>query len=119
MGIRPWWTKRPSGPRVKSKSTGSGAAKGITADSSSAGMKDSAGATVNSHRFASAGRVSSFRMFFTPSAAGCNRPAHPTRFGPWRFCIQALTFRSMRVSSATPIMMIVNTTIILIVLSRR
>ena len=59
-------------------------------------MNDIAGASRNSHRLASAGKVSSFRMFLTPSAAGCSRPAQPTRLGPRRFCIQALTFRSMQ-----------------------
>ena len=57
-------------------------------------------------------------MFLTPSAAGWSRPAQPTRLGPRRFCIQALTFRSISVSSATPIMMTVNTRSILMTLSR-
>jgi hypothetical protein len=81
-------------------------------------MKESAGASRNSHRLANAGNVSSFRMFFRPSAAGWSRPAGPTRLGPRRFCIQALTFRSMSVSRATPTMMTVNTTSILMTLRR-
>jgi hypothetical protein len=82
-------------------------------------MKESAGATVKSQRFACAGKVSSLRMFFTPSAAGWSRPAQPTRLGPWRFCIHALTFRSISVRSATPTMMMVKTTSILRTLSSR
>ena len=81
IGMRPWCTKRPRGPRVKSKSTGSGAPNGITANSSSAGMNDIAGASRKSHRFASAGKVSSLRMFLSPSAAGCSRPAGPNPVG--------------------------------------
>jgi len=119
MGIGPWWTKRPSGPRVTSKSSGSGAAKGITAERSRAGMNDMAGASWNSQRLASAGAVSSLRMFFTPSAAGCSRPPQPTRLGPNRFCIHALTLRSMSVSSATPTITTVKTNSILMMLSSR
>ena len=82
-------------------------------------MNESAGATVKSQRFACAGKVSSLRMFFTPSAAGCSSPAQPTRLGPWRFCIQALTLRSISVRSATPTMMMVKTITILMTLSSR
>ena len=57
-------------------------------------------------------------MFLTPSAAGCSSPLQPTRLGPCRFCIQALTLRSIRVSSATPTMITVKTSIILTTLSR-
>ena len=70
IGMRPWWTKRPRGPSVKSKSTGSGAPKGITAKSSNAGINDMAGARRKSPRLASAGNVSSLRIFLRPSAAG-------------------------------------------------
>ena len=82
-------------------------------------MNESAGANRKSQRLASAGKVSSLRMFLSPSAAGCSRPAGPTRLGPRRFCIQALTFRSISVSSATPTMMTVNTTSILMTLRSR
>ena len=82
-------------------------------------MNDIAGASMKSQRFASAGKVSSLRMFLTPSAAGCSSPAQPTRLGPRRFCIQALTLRSIRVSSATPTMMTVKTTSILMTLRSR
>jgi hypothetical protein len=102
-----------------SKLTLSGAAKGITAESSSAGMKAKAGASRNSPPLAAAGRVSSFRMFLSPSATGWSRPAQPTRFGPCRFCIHADTFRSMSVSSATPTSTTVNTTSILRTLNSR
>jgi hypothetical protein len=82
-------------------------------------MNDMAGASRNSHRLAKAGKVSSLRMFLSPSAAGWSSPAGPTRFGPRRFCIQALTFRSISVSSATPTMMTVNTTRILMMLNSK
>ncbi len=82
-------------------------------------MKDMAGASRKSQRLARAGKVSSFRMFLSPSAAGCSRPAGPTRLGPRRFCIQALTLRSIRVSSATPTMITVNTSSILMMLTSR
>src|SRR5256886_11461800 len=80
---------------------GSGAANGITANVKSAGMKDIAGASMNRTLSAWAGRVSSLTRFLSPSAAGCNRPCGPTRFGPSRSCIHAQMRRSARVSSAT------------------
>jgi hypothetical protein len=55
---------------VKSKFTGNGAPNGMTANSSNAGMNEIAGASRKSPRFAMAGKVSSFRMFLRPSAAG-------------------------------------------------
>ena len=82
-------------------------------------MNAIAGASMKITGLALAGSVSSLTMFLTPSAAGCRRPAHPTRLGPRRFCIQALTFRSMSVRSATPTITTVNTTSILRMLSRR
>ena len=48
---------------------GSGDAKGITAQVSMAGTKASAGASMNSTLCASAGYVSSFMKFLTPSAS--------------------------------------------------
>src|SRR5205823_5544150 len=57
---------------------------GITDQTSSAGMNDMTGARMKSGRYAEAGYVSSFMMFFTPSATDCNRPCGPTRFGPRR-----------------------------------
>ena len=51
-----------------------GAAKGITAHVSSAGMKDSIGAMMNSGLFTAPGIDSSFMMFLRPSAAGCSSP---------------------------------------------
>jgi hypothetical protein len=61
-----------------------GAANGITANVMSAGMNDSIGARMKSGIYAASGYVSSFMMFFSPSAAGCNRPPYPVRFGPMR-----------------------------------
>src|ERR1035437_6607296 len=60
---------------------GSGLANGITAQVIMAGMNEIAGARMNSGRVAEAGYVSSFLMFFRPSAAGCSQP-YPTRLGP-------------------------------------
>ncbi len=51
-----------------------GAANGITAQVTSAGMNASAGASTNRGMFAAAGYVSSFTKFFTPSAMGCISP---------------------------------------------
>ena len=48
---------------------GSGAANGITAQVISAGMNDSAGASMKSGLFAAPGSVSSFMKFLTPSAS--------------------------------------------------
>ena len=61
-----------------------GAPYGITAHVSSAGMNEITGARTNSGVFASPGYVSSFMMFFTPSATDCSSPCGPTRFGPRR-----------------------------------
>src|SRR3982074_3666995 len=82
------YTPRELIARMKRKPTGSGAstisispqrephgaAKGITAHVTSAGMNESAGARMNSGRFAADGYVSSFTKFFTPSAIGCSQP---------------------------------------------
>ena len=79
-----------------------GAPNGMTANVISAGINDNAGAMMNSGLYAAPGYVSSFMMFLSPSAAGCNRPPGPTRFGPSRSCIQPAIFRSASVNSATP-----------------
>src|SRR5687768_18276019 len=65
-----------------------GAANGMTAHVTSAGMNASAGASTNSGMLAAAGYVSSLTKFLTPSAAGCSHPL-PTRFGPCRSWIHA------------------------------
>ena len=79
----------------------SGDAKGITAKVMSAGMMESIGARVKKTPLASAGLVSSLRMFLIPSASGCPSPPGPTRLGPRRSCIHALTLRSRSVRYAT------------------
>ena len=61
---------------------GHGAPKGITAQVVIAGTNERTGASMNSARFAYGGYVSSFMMFFRPSASGWNSPCGPTRFGP-------------------------------------
>jgi hypothetical protein len=45
----------------------------------------------------------SFISNFAPSAKGCKRPKIPTTLGPFRRCIDAITFRSNKVRYATPI----------------
>ena len=82
-----------------------GAPNGMTAHAMSAGMNASIGASMNIGLFTCGGSVSSFMMFFTPSAAGCSRPSlPPTRFGPSRPWIHAEILRSASVSIATPTM---------------
>ncbi len=41
--------------------------------------------------------MSSFSMFLTPSASHCRNPIGPTRFGPMRLCMRAMTRRSTQV----------------------
>src|SRR5207237_8015923 len=81
--------RNPTGRLATTMSTsphgvGSGAANGITANVSSAGMNDMAGASMKSTLSAWAGSVSSFTRFLRPSAAGWSNPWGPTRFGPRR-----------------------------------
>src|SRR3954471_13085541 len=62
-----------------------GAPNGMTAQATSAGMNASIGASRKMGLFTCPGIVSSFMMFFTPSAAGWSSPSlPPTRFGPSR-----------------------------------
>src|SRR5690349_18400278 len=79
-----------------------GAPNGMTAIVISAGIKDNAGARMNSGLYAAPGYVSSFMMFLRPSASGCPMPPGPTRFGPRRSWIHPAILRSASVSSATP-----------------
>ncbi len=79
-----------------------GAPYGITAQVSSAGRKAITGARTNSGRYACPGYVSSFMMFFTPSATDCSRPCGPTRFGPRRSWMNAHTRRSSQITIITP-----------------
>jgi hypothetical protein len=44
---------------------------------------------------------SSFKNALIASAAGCNRPNHPTRFGPRRSWMAAETLRSTHTAWAT------------------
>ena len=81
-----------------------GAPYGITAQVSSAGMNEITGARMNSGVFASPGYVSSFMMFFTPSATDCSSPCGPTRFGPRRSWMNAQTRRSSQMTIITPTM---------------
>src|SRR5260364_191099 len=45
--------------------------------------------------------MTSFVNNFSTSAIGCNKPRGPTRFGPCRTCIQAISLRSHRIRYAT------------------
>src|SRR5580692_3532060 len=45
---------------------------------------------------ASSGMMSSLIKSFTASAIGCNNPCGPTRMGPSRACMSAMTLRSIR-----------------------
>ena len=114
IGIGPEWTNCPSSGSVKSKLTGIGAAKGITAKINEAGMNDIAGAITKSSLVACAGISSSFTKFLMPSAIGWNSPWGPTRLGPRRSCLNALIRRSAKVASATPNSITENTTVIFI-----
>src|ERR1700675_2793382 len=45
---------------------------------------------------ASSGMMSSLINSFTASAIGCSNPCGPTRMGPSRACMSAMTFRSIK-----------------------
>jgi hypothetical protein len=79
----------------------SGAAKGITAKVTRAGATEIIGPSTKKSFEDLAGRVSSLRMFLSPSAMGCSSPNGPTRLGPMRSWIQAEIRRSARVVYAT------------------
>src|SRR6185503_17456274 len=85
----------------------------------SAGINDSAGASMYSQRLAWVGTMSSLKIIFSPSAKGCNNPHGPTRFGPTRICIQLMTLRSMSVTYATAVTSMNRITKVLITHSRR
>ena len=63
---------------------GSGAAMGITAKTTSAGIIESIGPRTKYFLLEVPGRVSSLRKFLSPSAMGWSSPNHPTRLGPLR-----------------------------------
>jgi hypothetical protein len=60
----------------------------------SAGTIEMIGAAVNTHLSARTGVMSSLIISFTASAIGCRMPYGPTRIGPRRDCVQAMTLRS-------------------------
>ena len=61
---------------------GRGAAKGITANVTNAGIIASIGPRRKYNLDAEAGNVSSFSKFFKPSAIGWSSPIGPTLLGP-------------------------------------
>ena len=70
---------------------------GITAQATSAKMKVSIGARMNTALLAPAGRMVSLTISFSASANGWNMPKGPTTFGPLRSCMKPMTRRSARV----------------------
>ncbi len=77
----------------------------MTAQAANAGTSAMIGARRNSSLFDFVGTTTSFMSSFKTSANGCPSPgARPnmrTRLGPRRSCIQPMTLRSHKVSSAT------------------
>ena len=67
----------------------------------SAGTIETIGASVNTHRSARAGVMSSFSSSLMASAIGCSAPCGPTRIGPSRTCTHAMTLRSRSVMKVT------------------
>jgi hypothetical protein len=57
-------------------------------------MKVTIGAARKTMRFAPEGMIVSLTSSLRPSAKGCSRPNGPTRLGPMRICIAAITLRS-------------------------
>ena len=70
---------------------------GTTAKASRAGPSASAGARVKTNRSARRGITSSLMRSFRTSAIGWSSPCGPTRLGPSRTCMNAMTFRSSSV----------------------
>ncbi|OPZ65754.1 MAG: hypothetical protein BWY83_02984 [bacterium ADurb.Bin478] len=68
--------------------------KGMTENVSRAGTNTSAGANQYNVFSTWLGVISSLNKNLMPSATGCSRPNGPTRLGPTRSCINALTLRS-------------------------
>ena len=104
---------------MKSKSTGSGAAKGITAEEQQRGNERERRRHEEERPVRQRREGLFLEDVLDPVGRGLEQPGPATRLGPRRFCIQALTLRSISVSSATPTMMMVNTITILMTLSRR
>ena len=67
---------------------------GSAASASIAAVTEISGAPQNTSRSAFSGMMSSFSSSFTASAMGCNSPCGPTRMGPRRTCMSAITLRS-------------------------
>src|SRR5712691_9741057 len=74
---------------------------GMTAKAMMAGPSAIAGAIVKTHRSALSGITSSLMRSFRTSAMGWRKPWGPTRLGPRRTCMKAITLRSSRVRYAT------------------
>src|SRR5712691_7351372 len=73
----------------------------MTAKAMMAGPSAIAGAIVKTHRSALSGITSSLMRSFRTSAMGWRKPWGPTRLGPRRTCMKAITLRSSRVRYAT------------------
>jgi formate hydrogenlyase subunit 4 len=70
---------------------------GITAHAAKAGVTASTGAIRKRYLSDLVGMIISLNINFRTSAIGCNKPLGPTRFGPTRTCIYAMTFLSASV----------------------
>lgn len=55
----------------------------------------------NSKKLVETGIIVSLKISLKASAKGCNTPKKPTKLGPLLLCIEAITFRSNKVNSAT------------------
>src|SRR5579872_6395918 len=60
-----------------------------------AAVTEMSGANQKMALSASSGIMSSLMSSFTASAIGCSRPCGPTRIGPRRACMSAMTLRSI------------------------
>src|SRR3990172_6282181 len=75
--------------------------KGITANTTSVGMKMITGAAQKRSLSALRVVIASLSTSLRASATGCSRPAGPTRFGATPFCISATTRRSIQMKAST------------------
>src|ERR1700674_2249011 len=67
---------------------------GSAANATIAAVTEISGAPQKISRSALSGIMSSLSSSFTASAIGCSRPCGPTRIGPSRTCMSAITLRS-------------------------
>lgn len=74
---------------------------GITHQDNKASKKVMQGDKININKLALNGNTVSFANNFKPSAKGCKSPNIPTTLGPFRHCIEAITFLSNSVMYAT------------------